>query len=161
MINVRQKGAEGEREVARALNSIVKSVLKARGIPVPVDLRSGKEIDIIQRNQNQSAVGGSDLTNPFGIAFEVKRHEMLSINTWWTQCTNSAQRAMELPVLVFRQNGKREWRVIMMGSIPVFAPSGYNEKTIRTRCEIGWQDFLQWFYHWVDSKILFGLEVKA
>lgn len=153
-INVRTKGAEGEREVARALNSIVHSVLTARAIPIP-------PVDIIQRNQNQSAVGGSDLKNPFGLAIEVKRQEQLAVNTWWAQCIASAERANELPILLYRQNGKRAWHVVMMGSLAGYAPVEQNSVSLLVRCEVEWDSFLQWFYHWVDRKIHHGLEVRA
>lgn len=152
MINVRQKGAEGEREVARALNSIINTVLAAKGIPLPPE-------DIVQRNQNQSAVGGSDLSNTFGLSIEVKRQEQLAINTWWAQCEASAKRNNELPVLIFRQNSKggpKRWRVIMYANLEIFAPQGYNTSTVKARCEVEWESFLQWFYHWVNAKILHG-----
>ena len=97
-INVRQKGQEGEREVARALNVVICEVLKAHGIPPPPK-------DVVQRNQNQSAVGGSDLSNTFNLAIEVKRQEELSVNTWWKQCEKSAmENPGDVPVLVYRQN---------------------------------------------------------
>ena len=74
-INIRQKGQEGEREIQRVLEPVVRKVLERNGIPLP-------DKAIIRRNQNQSAVGGSDLSNTFGLAIEVKRQEALSINTW-------------------------------------------------------------------------------
>ena len=110
-INIRQKGQEGEREVARALNSIVTSLLEAAKLPDP-------KMPYFQRNQNQSAVGGSDLTNPFGLAIEVKRQEAFAVNTWWKQCIVSAQKTGEVPILVYRKN-KMSWRVIMFADVPV------------------------------------------
>ncbi|WYV98904.1 hypothetical protein [Stenotrophomonas phage CM2] len=77
-INIRAKGANGEREVATMMNEIVERVCKEEGLSLPPK-------PVIQRNQNQSAVGGSDLTNPFGYAIEVKRQETLAVNTWWKQ----------------------------------------------------------------------------
>lgn len=142
-INVRVKGAEGERQVANALNTIINSVLTANGIPLP-------PIPVVQRNQNQSAVGGGDLTNTFGLSIEVKRQEQLSVNTWWAQCLAASVRNDEVPVLVYRiNNGK--WNVVMMVEIPL--QSGGHMKA---RATIEWDPFLQWFYHWVDRKIKAG-----
>lgn len=141
-INIRTKGQEGEREVARALNSIVHSVLEKHGIPIP-------EKPVIQRNQNQSAVGGSDLSNPFGVAIEVKRQEQLSINTWWRQCIASALDSDGIPVLLFRQNGRRDWRCILLVDVPL--AEGLHVTQIRA--EIEWGDFLQWFYRRVDRML--------
>ena len=144
-INIRQKGQEGEREVARALNSIVASVLEAHKIPVP-------SRPIFQRNQNQSAVGGSDLTNPFMLAVEVKRQEALSINTWWKQCCTAAVADGAIPVLIFRQNGNRNWRCILKVDVPLV--DGTHVPGVRA--EIDWASFLEWFYTYVDQKIKRG-----
>lgn len=143
-INVQTKGKEGEREVARLLNNIIKSVLTKHGLPIP-------EKDIVQRNQNQSAVGGSDLSNTFGVAIEVKRQETLSINTWWKQCETEANTNNEIPVLIFRQNGKK-WRVVLYCELRL--PGDHS--SVRTRCEIDIEGFLAWFYHWVDRKVSEG-----
>ena len=140
-INIRAKGQGGEREVAQALNSIIRSVLERHGVPIP-------DRDIVQRNQNQSAVGGGDLSNCFGICPEIKRQEQLAINTWWAQCEKSALANNEVPVLIFRQNGKK-WRVVMYCEIALCEGMA----GVKTRCEITWDDFLCWFYHWVNRKV--------
>lgn len=149
MINVKQKGAGGEREIANALNPIVVSLLREGGYPVP-------SVDIVQRNQNQSAVGGSDLTGTFGIAIEVKRQEQLSINTWWKQCSEAAARNNEVPVLLFRQNGKK-WRCIMHGELGL---PGYSAQ-LHARVEVEYEDFLRWFRLWVERKLQAGEAVKV
>ena len=151
-INIRQKGAEGEREVARSLNSIINAVLKAHNIPVP-------DKDVVQRNQNQSAVGGGDLSNVFGLSVEVKRQEQLAVNTWWAQCEASADRNNELPVLVYRVN-RAKWRVVMYGELMLFSPTG-TSRSMKVRCEVEWEPFLQWFYHWVDAKIRAGENIRS
>jgi hypothetical protein len=140
-INIRQKGQGGEREVADAMNSIVNDVYQKYGRPLP-------EKPVVQRNQNQSAVGGSDLKNPFRVAIEIKRQETLSINTWWTQCCKSAKECNETPVLIFRQNGKK-WRVIMNAEIPIVK----HMAGLQARVEIDWNTFLQWFYWIVDRAV--------
>lgn len=144
-INIRQKGQEGEREVARAMNSIVESVLVKHGLKVPAR-------PIVQRNQNQSAVGGSDLTNPFHLAIEVKRQETLAINTWWKQCCASAIADGAVPVLLFRQNGNRSWRCILLVDVPI----GDGSHVSGVRAEISWDSFLQWFYNLVDRRVSRG-----
>lgn len=146
-INIRQKGQEGEREIQRALEPIVRKVLAQGGHPLP-------EKPIIQRNQNQSAVGGSDLSNTFGLAIEVKRQEQLSINTWWKQCETSAQEANEMPVLLYRQNGKK-WKCVLYtwANLP-------GAKHIRIRSEISWEDFLHWFELWVTEQLNNGIVPK-
>jgi len=143
-INIRQKGANGERELANELNAIVVQLLTKHGIPVP-------DKPVIQRNQNQTAVGGNDLSNCFGIGIEVKRQEQLSVNKWWEQCVKSCAKNQEFPVLIYRQN-KQAWRVVMhcwvqlpVGSVAMMA-----------RGEVSWQFFLHWFHNWVDQKLSNG-----
>lgn len=147
MINIRQKGQEGERQVAKALNTIIKELLAQHSLPVP-------EKDIVQRNQNQSAVGGSDLSNVFGIAVEIKRQEQLSVNTWWAQCTKAADANGEFPVLIYRQNNK-PWRVVMFSYAQLPALDGM-PTAIRVRTEMDWDSFLTWFRQWVDRKLQSG-----
>ena len=81
-MNIRTKGRAGEREVAKMLNDIVSDVNRELNNVV---IKGSVAAQPFQRNQNQSAVGGHDLSNPFGLAIEVKRQETLSINTWWEQ----------------------------------------------------------------------------
>lgn len=104
-INIRQKGAEGERQVLQMLNKIVAEVRAEKGLSI-FDTRD----EPFQRNQNQSAVGGDDLTNPYSLSIEVKRQEALSVGSWWKQCIESASRTKGVPILIFKQNRKK-WRV--------------------------------------------------
>ncbi len=143
-INIRAKGQEGEREVARAMNSIVETVLTKHGITLP-------DKPIVQRNQNQSAVGGSDLTNPFHLAVEVKRQEQLSVNTWWKQCCTAAIADGAVPVLVYRRN-KQAWSVVMLVDVAL----GDGSHVSGVRAEIAWDAFLQWFYNLVDRRVARG-----
>lgn len=145
-INIRTKGAEGEREVARAMNSIVGSVLEKHGIKVP-------EKPVVQRNSNQSAVGGSDLSNPFDLAIEVKRHEQLSVNTWWDQCLKASRDFGGTPILIYRKNGNRDWSVVMLIDVPL----GDGLHLSSVRATFHWKDFLQWLYALVDRKVTGGI----
>lgn len=151
-LHAQNKGKEGEREVARTLNSIILPLLEKHGLPTP-------ERDIVQRNQNQSAVGGSDLSNTFGLCIEIKRQEQLSINTWWKQVVEAARHNNETPVLIFRQN-RKAWRVILTGMLPLDA-EGWAGATTSARVEIDWATFQQWFYYWVDRKIANGEQVRV
>ena len=147
-INIRQKGQEGEREIQRALEPIVRRVMEAGGYALP-------DKPIIQRNQNQSAVGGSDLSNTFGMCIEVKRQEQLSINTWWKQCTDAAKDNGETPVLLYRQNGKK-WRCVVMVGLPLPARTTPLDSMLMFRAELSWDDFLAWFEQWVQRQLMLG-----
>lgn len=127
-INIRQKGATAEQDIALELNAIICGVHMELGIPVPAK-------PIVQRNQMQSAVGGKDLVGTFGLAIEVKRQESLSIGSWWAQCTTSAKDLGEVPVLLFRQN-KQKWRCIMQVQIPITDGS-----YVQSKAEISFEDF--------------------
>jgi hypothetical protein len=145
-INIRQKGAEGEREVAKALEPIIRRVYADLGFTAPTT-------PIVQRNQNQSAVGGSDLSNTFGLAIEVKRQETLSVGSWWKQCEESARRNGEVPVLVYRQS-RKAWRVVMYGEVNLPVLNGTTGASMKVLMEISWEQFLQWFEQWVKRRML-------
>lgn len=133
-INVRNKGKSGEREIANLLNDLANVVRFNKGLSV-------NTVPLFQRNQNQSAVGGSDLTNPLGLEIEVKRQESLNINSWWKQCLLACeQTGNSIPILIFRQN-RKAWRVIMYSSLSL-----PNNKTMQyIRSEISLADFKSWF----------------
>lgn len=139
-INVRTKGQQGERDIAGVLNKIVSVVRK--------DLKFATYAtrdELFQRNQNQSAVGGSDLSSPMPLEIEVKRQEALSINTWWGQCTESAERTGGIPILIFRQSRKK-WRVIMYGDILLQPPGSTSYASFGPiKVEIDMDDFEAWF----------------
>jgi hypothetical protein len=146
-INIRQKGAEGEREVMKILNDIVQDVRVAKGLP-----KLATQDLPFQRNQNQTAVGGDDLTNPFKLSIEVKRQEQLSINTWWKQCLASACRSQGYAILIFRQS-RKPWRVMLSANLPI-----NRDKTIGpVRVEIDIETFRQWFREycstWYDQNL--------
>ena len=127
MIDSRAKGQRAEREICDMLNSVVIKVRDELGLP---DL---DKIDHpFQRNQNQSAVGGSDITNPFHFEIEVKSCVQLSVNTWWNQCVDSAFRTGGAPVLLYKIKHKG-WRVRTLAYV-----SGLN-----IVAEISIEDFLR------------------
>ena len=147
-VNIRTKGAGAEREIADLLNGVIYLIYQERKLPYPAT-------PIVQRNQNQSAVGGADLVGTFGYAVEVKRHETLNINTWWAQCTKSAANISQEPVLIFRQS-REKWRVIL--NVYVQAP-GANVFTAM-RAEIGISDFLGLFRQCVVRHLDKSVEKK-
>lgn len=151
-INIRAKGQTGEREVADMLNGIIYTTMKALEFP---DAECLKGLATVQRNQNQSAVGGNDLTNCMGLSIEVKRQESLSVGTWWRQCVAAAERNAEMPVLMYRQN-RKAWRIRTYGWISL--PDG---KHIRAEVEFDIDMFRAWFREWVKTKLLLGAEVRS
>lgn len=133
-INIRQKGQQGEREISKMLNDIVDEVRQAYGYP-PIPEKDKP----FQRNQNQSAVGGSDLSNPFGLEIEVKRQEQLSVNSWWKQCVASAERTGGRPILIYRQN-RKAWQVRMTANLQL-GDTSY----IVAPANVDLDAFRQWF----------------
>ena len=155
-INVRTKGAEGERQVIKLLTPIVVDVMVALAFP-PEQIETARKM--IQRNQNQSAVGGCDLSNVFGLSIEVKRQETLSIPAWWRQTVTAAERNNELPVLIYRQNNK-PWRIRTYGFL--HTPSnGGGWTSVQAVIEIDEAAFLTWFREWVKGKLNNGYEIRA
>lgn len=133
MVNIRTKGADAERELATELNTLINVVRMRLGMPI-MDMTKPQ----VQRNQNQTAVGGKDLIGTFEMAIEVKRQEQLAINTWWKQCVKSAEALGEIPVLIFRQS-RQKWRVVTWGHVKI------GERNMQCRVEIPYEDFEVWF----------------
>ena len=151
-INVRQKGQTGEREVCDIMNLCIYTVMTELGYSEDECLKGFRSV---QRNQNQSAVGGNDLANTFGLSVEVKREEQLSIGTWWRQCVAAAERNNEMPVLIYRQN-KKAWTVRMPVWLPL--PQGAQAGVIAA---IDIESFKVWFKEWVRAKLLAGEKVRS
>ena len=129
-INPRTKGGNGEREIATKLNDIIWMVRHDLDLPqYPFDKPP------VQRNQNQSAVGGDDLVLPLPLSIEIKRQEVLSIPKWWQQCLVSAGDD-KTPILLYRQNRKK-WRCMMYG--------WFSYLDAPVACDISFDDFLEWF----------------
>lgn len=81
-INVRNKGANGEREAADLLQPVVDSVATRLGLQAPR----------LRRNLMQYAVGGEDLVGLPWYSIEIKRVETLAVATWWEQAVRQAAR---------------------------------------------------------------------
>lgn len=146
MVHIVNKGKTGEREIATLLRGIIYRVVQDEGYD---EETANTLYMLVQRNQNQSAEGGGDI-NLLGISFEVKRQEGLAINQWWKQCTTSAARNGDVPVLMYRQNHKA-WNVVMMVNMYV-TPT----MQIPTRAQVDMVAFEAWFYQWVKAKVAAG-----
>lgn len=159
-INIRAKGANGEREVATLLNGIIVQVMTSMAFPPEQIAAAAKSV---QRNQNQSAVGGCDLSNVFGMAVEVKRQENLQVPAWWRQCVAAAERNNELPVLIYRQN-RKAWHVRTYAWLAL--PGGEGGTALWSRqqqivAEFDIDTFKAYFANWVRGKLEQGWEVKT
>lgn len=146
MVHIVNKGKEGEREVANILRTVIEKVIETENYD---DETVSTLRGLVQRNQNQSAEGGGDI-NFMGISFEVKRQETLSVNQWWKQCTTSAARNGDVPILMYRQN-RKPWNVVMMVSMYV-TPTLH----LATRAEVDLPAFESWFYQWVKARVAAG-----
>lgn len=153
MVDIRAKGQNGEREICDMLNGRLYLNLQKRKMPLPT-------VPVFQRNQNQSAVGGSDITNKLNLSIEVKRQEQLSVNTWWKQCVAAAERSEEIPVLIYRQN-KQSWRVVTIVQIPLFNPQRNQVGHTWARAEIDLDSFLHWFDAHCDKFLDGGVNVYS
>ena len=102
MVNARNKGATGERELCRW----IKDNLGVLGDP--------------ERNLEQVRSGGADIINVYPFIFEVKRVENLDLVSWWIQVKTAWEQLRDMsdvdeqagidrnliPVVAFRQNNQ-------------------------------------------------------
>jgi len=146
MVHAQNKGKAGEREVANLLRHEIYLLMHKHQYD---DATLAALNNVVQRNQNQSAEGGGDITL-FGLALEVKRCETLEVEKWWRQAVTSANRNGDVPVLIYRQN-RKPWRVVMTGEIGLDDVSQY-----RCRVTIDLEDFQKWFSAWAERKIRAG-----
>lgn len=146
-VNIRVKGQVGEREIADMLNGILYSVAKELDFSQEDCVKAA---NMVQRNQMQTAVGGNDLTNCFGLSIEIKRQEQLAVNTWWKQCCAAAERNGEMPVLMYRQN-RKPWRVRTY--VWITLPNNMQQSAV---AEFDEDTFRAWFREWVKAKLKAG-----
>lgn len=93
----RSKGQRGEREALVLLTTWLEEVVPDR-------------CPELKRNLMQSREGGHDLVGIDWLAIEVKRHERLSVESWWGQTLKQAERRPgSVPFLMYRQN-RMPWR---------------------------------------------------
>ncbi len=104
-INARQKGANGEREVAKILQQVVNEVALSCGYVAPQ----------IRRNTEQSQIGGEDLTGLPWYSFEIKRCERVELDKWWQQTVTQAAR---------KASGSSSWDALAKGGWKRLAGAG-------------------------------------
>ena len=121
----RNKGQTGEREIIQLLRPIINEVYQKY---------SSLEIPMLERNQNQSNLGGYDIVGIDWLALEIKRQETLQLNTWWQQTSKQAKQN-QTPVLIYRQNNK-PWTVMLELEIDIGC---------RVLAQISFADFTKWF----------------
>lgn len=94
-INVRTKGASGEREFCKWLQKTL--ILK----------------ELPTRNLEQTRWGGADILGIGNFVFEVKRCETLQLRKWWLQnIASSWDNKDAIPIVAYRQNRKK-WNFLI------------------------------------------------
>jgi hypothetical protein len=99
-INVRNKGASGEREFCDWL-SINFPELESNGIKP-------------KRNLEQVRNGGADIINVPCFKFEIKRCASIKLFDWWSQVMKSEGDG--IPVVAYRQNNK-DWNFLIPAAL--------------------------------------------
>ncbi|MBL0320229.1 MAG: hypothetical protein IPP74_13215 [Alphaproteobacteria bacterium] len=107
-INVRTKGAVGEREAAAILQKVVDEVFTSCGHEPPK----------LRRNVEQAQVGGEDLVGLPWYSFEIKRVERIDLDKWWQQTLTQAARKPPLASMALAQRFGG-WKSLAAGSAKV------------------------------------------
>jgi len=79
----------------------------------------------VERNYNQAKGGADVIVNDF--IFEIKRREVLDLDTWWHQVCIAKQRHKNrvlIPVVAFRQN-RRQWQFLIPANLIYGIEKGY------------------------------------
>lgn len=105
-INIRVKGANGEREVVKLFVEVMKGVEDELKGKSDFNLNLSEQV---KRNSTQSDRGGYDIVGIPLLAVEVKFQESLNLNGAWQQCVKQAKKG-EMPVLFYRKS-RSEWKV--------------------------------------------------
>lgn len=117
-INVRDKGANGERELCNILQPVVDSVAKAHGMEAPR----------LRRNLMQYSEGGEDIVGLPWYSIEVKRVEVLAVDKWWEQCVTQAAR---------KAAGATSWDALARGGWRSLRTGGGSTPSTGARGETG------------------------
>jgi hypothetical protein len=123
-INVRAKGATGEREFCKWLYDNM-------NVPMPT------------RNLEQVRSGGSDVIDIEPFFFEVKRVEGLLLDDWWRQVSVECKKVTHdvIPVVAFRQN-RKPWEFLIPATY-IGCKRGY----MRINARI----FLEWSVNYIKK----------
>lgn len=132
----RSKGQVGEREVAKKFKD-----------DLGVDAK---------RNLQQTQNGGYDLAGIPFFAVEVKRHETLSIGTWWKQALKQGQVMERMPLLIYRRNREQWWCVMDIATVKeILKPNEMMLVPTRlfgeTLVKFSWLTFLKVYRHYVSA----------
>ena len=129
MVNGKAKGASAERELAE--------LLTYWGSQAGLTLT-------LKRNLEQTRAGGHDLVGlePYGLAVECKRVEVLDVRSWWAQAVRQANAVSCLPVLAYKQN-RKEWRFKVRVTVAVEANGRWD--TVAADVEMEMLTFKAWF----------------
>jgi hypothetical protein len=108
-INVRNKGANGEREVCDLLQPVVDRVAAEHGLVAPR----------LRRNVEACQVGGEDIVGLPWYSIEVKRVERIELDKWWRQACVQATR---------RSAGSTSWDALARGGWRVVEAGGQSAR---------------------------------
>jgi hypothetical protein len=115
----RTKGMTAEREVFKLL---------------------GEQLGLaVTRNYDARWIGGCDSLSIPGWSVEVKRHETLSLGSWWAQAQRQADRDGRHPILFYRQS-RRPWKAVI--DLHHFDPSTFPQRghlaevSLDTACQL-------------------------
>ena len=134
MVNIRQKGQNFERKMAKKFNS-------SFGLTV-------------ERNLQQSINGGDDLLGVPFFSVELKKHNTKAIGTWWRQCAASALAQNKMPVLIYELPRKQPTVVMQKADVIDCFPSGttFDEASNRLfvgLVELSWEQFCRVYNFYV------------
>lgn len=146
MVNIRNKGKNGEREIVDLFVERMRKVEKELGITWHVVPSQ----NVKRCSSMQADGGGSDIVGIPGIAVEVKRNETLNVDAWWKQCCAQAHSGM-MPILFYRKS-RMTWRVVMYVMLPT---------PHKWYCaELSGRDFFEWFESYYRKHLVEELGVK-
>lgn len=138
-INVRQKGANAERDIIKLLQPALERVYQQLAADYPHLADLVGTAPRLQRNALQADGGGSDIAGLEWLALEVKCQETLAVPAWWRQCTEQAGKR-QTPVLAYRRNGA-PWRIRMQVRMDVVRYRPAWEPIV----EMSWDAFVAYF----------------
>lgn len=144
--SIRSKGARGELEVAKMFNA---------------DLNLN-----VKRNLMQTGSGGYDLVGIPLFALEVKRHETLSIGTWWKQALKQGKDTGRMPILMYRRSREQWWCVAEIGTVRgILEPTEIMLVPTRlfgeTLVKFTWLSFLKLYRHYVGTTFVSTDEIDS
>ena len=103
------------------------------------------------RNLNQSDLGGCDCLELDGIALEVKRAAKPSLNAWWQQACEQAEKLERSPVWAYRLD-RQQWRfVVLLSDLSSALPMSRETATLSLEAFCQWYEAQQQFINEVAA----------